>query len=85
MVLIMEITHTSDDLAEAYITIIPFVQAVVVLEAVVGSLGDYHWPAHARLHALGSTFYMLAFMLIYMFAGLLFAWRGKCRFRKNIF
>jgi hypothetical protein len=28
---------------------------------------------------------MAAAMLIYVFFGLLFAWRAKCRFRRNVF
>lgn len=87
MALSMEITHMGDDIVEGYITIIPFVQAVVVIEATVGSgLGSYNWPEMApKLDALQSTFYMLAFMLGYCFIGFLFAWRAKCLFRRNIF
>jgi ABC-type transport system involved in multi-copper enzyme maturation permease subunit len=88
MVLIMEIARTGDDLVEGYLNIIPFVQAVVVMEATAGSwnsLNVYHWPEMMRLGALGSTLFMLTLMLGYMVVGFLFAWRAKCRFRRNIF
>lgn len=87
MVLILEITRMGDDLIEAYCNAIPFVQAVVVMEATVASWGPvdvYRWP-QMRLDALEATLFMLAFMIGYIFLGFLFAWRAKCRFRRNIF
>jgi ABC-type transport system involved in multi-copper enzyme maturation permease subunit len=50
-----------------------------------GSLDfDVYWPS-GEMGIVASTFLMIVFMLSYMLAGLLFAWRAKCRFRKHIF
>jgi ABC-type transport system involved in multi-copper enzyme maturation permease subunit len=86
MVLIMEITRMGDDLVENYCNAIPFVQALVVMDATAhrGALGTFNWP-EGNFSALGSTFFMLAFMICYIFLGFLFAWRAKCQFRRNIF
>jgi len=88
MILVVEITHDGYDLAEAYIDTNPFVHAVIIMDAAVdwrGGLGSYYWPGLNSQDVFGSTIWMLFCMLGYMFAGLIFAWRAKCRFRRNIF
>ena len=87
MGIITGITRSSDDLVAGYCNIIPFVQGVVVMDATVGysyPIGYFPWPS-GNLNVVDSTFLMLAFMIAYMFVAFLFAWRAKCRFRRNIF
>ena len=47
----------------------------------------YSWPDSLGddATAAATTVRMLVFMIIYILAGVLFAWRAKCRFRRNIF
>jgi len=86
LALAAEIAHSGYDLVESYCNAIPFVQVVVVMDGTAGggSLGHFSWP-EGSFNALGSTFLMLAFMLVYMFIGFVLAWRAKCRLRRNIF
>jgi ABC-type transport system involved in multi-copper enzyme maturation permease subunit len=85
-------TRTSDNYAESYMNINPLVQGVVILEGSCGktrarkSAADlnYYW-ARGRKNAIESTNFLLCSMLGYTVIGSLFAWRAKCRFRRNIF
>ncbi len=71
--------------AETYSDTNPFLHAVVIINANTGaSGGNYTW-ASFHANAFMSTIWMLACLAGYTFVGLLFAWRAKCRFRKNIF
>jgi len=71
----------------------PFIQSGVIMEGAAGhsnarlSLAalNYDWPMPGR-HGVGATsLVMIASLVFYTFLGFLFAWRAKCRFRKNIF
>ena len=70
--------------AEAYMDTNPFLHAVVIIGANTNtSTGNYDWTSfHAN--PFMSTIWMLACLAGYTFLGLIFAWRAKCRFRKNI-
>ena len=65
----------------------PFVHAVVIIDATArsGGLGRYDWLEVGARNVSEATIWMLSCMLGYMFLGLLFAWRAKCRFRRNVF
>jgi len=90
--LVTAITY-EEELLEAYMSINPIVQAGVVADAGAGKYNagtpffalDYHWPNGETLHTTATTVILLTTMLGYGLAGLLFAWRAKCRFRRNIF
>jgi len=94
-----EITHESDDVVEAYVSTNPVVQAVVIMQGAGGrenawsnvSSLDYDWPHDYDdswldwNKATGTSTFLLITMLAYVCFGFLFAWRAKCRFRRNIF
>ncbi|MBW8038974.1 MAG: ABC transporter permease subunit [Planctomycetes bacterium] len=93
--LVATITYESDIL-EAYILTNPVVQTVVIMDGAGGSHNatrnlsrlNYEWPSPSgsNWNSIRSTTSILFItMLIYMSMGLLFAWRAKCRFRRNIF
>ena len=66
----------------------PFVHAVVIMQAAVDKGGSYGWFSLGRIDPIDgvrSTIWMLTCMTGYVSLGLLFAWRAKCRFRRNIF
>jgi len=70
----------------------PAVQAVVIMNGAGGERNartqlsglEYDWP-YRRLEIGPTTIVLFVTMVIYIFAGLVFAWRAKCRFRRNIF
>ena len=70
----------------------PAVQAVVIMNGAGGERNartqlsslEYDWP-YRRLEIGPTTIVLFVTMIIYIFAGLVFAWRAKCRFRRNIF
>ncbi|MHC4641981.1 MAG: hypothetical protein ACYS32_10075 [Planctomycetota bacterium] len=86
------ITRTSDNYAESYMNINPLFQGAVVLEGACGrrcalrsaTKLSYYW-VRGNKNAEESTNFLLSSMLGYMLIGSLFAWRAKCRFRRNIF
>jgi ABC-type transport system involved in multi-copper enzyme maturation permease subunit len=92
MLLFAGVTRTSDNYAESYMNINPLFQVVVILDGTCGrscarrSVTELHysWVRNGR-SAVESTGLLLSSMLGYMLIGSLFAWRAKCRFRKNIF
>ncbi len=86
----------NQDILESYISTNPVTQAVVIMNAAAGSRNgsaslsnlNYDWPHYYSgfwKSATGTTAFLFITMLIYMSLGALFAWRAKCRFRKNIF
>ncbi|MHC4617037.1 MAG: ABC transporter permease [Planctomycetota bacterium] len=87
LVIVTEVFHTSDDFAEAYMDTNPFVHPIAVMDGTAnnGNLSDYHWVGLHRLNLFESTCWMSLCMLAYIAIGLLFAWRAKCRLRRNIF
>lgn len=92
--LISQFTRDYDALG-AYVSANPVTQATVIMSGAGGrwnaraglSSLDYNWPSpNNNWHKVGpATGILLVYMLIYMSAGFLFAWRAKCRFRRNIF
>jgi ABC-type transport system involved in multi-copper enzyme maturation permease subunit len=92
MLLYSAMTRTSDNYAEGYMNINPLFQGAVVLEGTCGrrraqrSVAElnYYW-LRGNKNAIESTNFLLCSMLGYMLIGSLFAWRAKCRFRRNIF
>jgi len=80
------ITH-SNDLAEDYMDTNPFVHAVVSIDATAGKSAPsgYWWLGSRGGQVFDATVWMLSCMAVYVSLGLLFAWRAKCRFRRNIF
>jgi len=92
MVLFAQATHTSDNYFECYMNINPLIQGVIILDGTCGKRHaqrsvtelHYQWIRKDR-SAVESTGLFLSSMLGYMLIGSLFAWRAKCRFRRNIF
>jgi ABC-type transport system involved in multi-copper enzyme maturation permease subunit len=89
----VSIINNETDFLEAYILANPVVQTVVIMEGAGGSYNatrnlpslDYDWPSGSGYNVWSTTSILLITMLIYMSMGLLFAWRAKCCFRRNIF
>jgi len=81
-----------DDVSGAYMSSNPVVQAVVIMYGAGGERNArtqlsslrYNWP-YKNLRIGPTTTVLFVTMLIYIFAGLIFAWRAKRRFRRNIF
>lgn len=82
-----EVRYIDNDLAEIYMDTNPLVHAFAVMDGTVkrGHAGDYDWIQGHNLTAFESTIWMLICMVCYMFLGYMFAWRAKCRVRRNIF
>lgn len=87
--IIADFAHSSDDFAEAYMNTNPLIHTIVIMEATADGrpvkIGDYHWIGSGSTDFLESMSWMLACMLGYIFIGIIFAWRAKCRVRRNIF
>ncbi|MHC4645356.1 MAG: ABC transporter permease [Planctomycetota bacterium] len=87
LVLVLEAIGGSEDLIECYMDTNPFVHAIVVMDGTAGrgSVHDYHWVSFHNLNVFESTCWMFFCMLGYICVGFLFAWRAKCRIRRNVF
>ncbi|MHC4331624.1 MAG: hypothetical protein ACYSWW_26260, partial [Planctomycetota bacterium] len=78
---------------EAYVSANPAVQAGIIMRGAGGEWNaraklsqlNYHWDNSDWNKASTTTGVFSVYMLIYLFVGLVFAWRAKCRFRRNIF
>jgi len=87
------ITTNEDDFLEAYIIANPVLQAAVIMYGAGGNYNatrslsrlNYEWPSGGGYNVWYTTSVLLITMLIYMSIGLFFAWRAKCRLRRNIF
>lgn len=86
-------TFTHDEsIVGAYLSANPIVQAGVIVQGAAIShssyLGlsvlEYRWP-FINLGFASTTFVLLVISLVYISLGVLFGWRAKCRFRRNIF
>jgi hypothetical protein len=86
-------TFTHDEsIVGAYLLANPIVQAGVIVQGAAIShssyLGlsvlEYRWP-FINLGFASTTFVLLVVSLVYISLGVLFGWRAKCRFRRNIF
>ena len=86
MTVAAEIANFSESYVDLYCNSIPFVQAVVVMDLTASGTLEYtaHWPSW-DMNFLVSTLLMLAFMMVNVIAGLLFAWGAKSIFRRKIF
>jgi ABC-2 type transport system permease protein len=75
------------ELAEAYFDTVPFVHIGVVMDATIGASGlhDYNWAALDNMGSAQSTLWLLFCMAGYMSLAFIFAWRARCRLRRNIF
>ncbi len=90
--LVATITH-EDNILETYISANPVLQAFVIMFGAGGSYNatrslshlNYEWPSGSDYNVWYTTRILLITMLIYISMGLLFAWRAKCRLRRNIF
>jgi len=82
------INHDIRPLTETCMDMHPFVHAVVIMQAAVDKRGSYGWFSFGSIDPIDgvrSTVWMLICMAGYVSLGSLFAWRAKCRFRRNIF
>ena len=90
--LVATITH-DDDILWTYISANPVMQAFVIMNGAGGNYNatrslsrlNYEWPSSSDYNVWSTTSILLITMLIYVSIGLFFAWRAKCRFRRNIF
>ena len=75
------------DVVGSYLDTNPFVHLVVIIVATTsrGGRNDYYWLEYGGRRVLAATIWILICMLGYMLLGFLFAWRAKCRLRRNIF
>ena len=90
--LVSVITHdydVIDDLVSAN----PAAQLVILMDGAGGKWNaragfsnlNFNWPDSSWHKVWPTTGLVLIYMLIYIVAGVLFAWRAKCRFRRNVF
>ena len=80
---------------ETYLSANPAIQAVVVMNGAGGASNartklprlNYDWPRRSNdwRRVWNTTGVLIVCMLIYVSVGFLFAWRAKCRFRRNVF
>lgn len=85
-------THDYDTVREL-VSANPAAELVVLMEGAGGSFNartdisklNYEWPDNSLRKIWPTTGLVLVYMLIYTAAGVLFAWRAKCRFRRNVF
>jgi ABC-type transport system involved in multi-copper enzyme maturation permease subunit len=85
---LMGIIMREGDFVEAYMDTNPFVHAAVIMDATANSgsaLSRYNWIGFGNQDVVESTSWILACMAGYISIGAFFAWRAKCRFRRNIF
>jgi ABC-type transport system involved in multi-copper enzyme maturation permease subunit len=90
--LVSVFTHDYDTVREL-VSANPAAQLVVIMEGAGGSFNartdisklNYDWPDNSLRKVWPTTGLVLIYMLIYTAAGVIFAWRAKCRFRRNVF
>ncbi|HCO95673.1 MAG TPA: hypothetical protein DIU00_17295 [Phycisphaerales bacterium] len=83
----MPLTIEARRVVEACLDTNPFVQTVSIMSATTpdGMVQNYSWPGFGYMNAAETTVWLLACMIGYILLSLLFAWRAKHRFRRNIF
>ena len=90
------ISRDKVEVYEAYVSANPVVQASTIMAGAAGrrnakmklSRLEYSWPPSPTIHGekiQSTTAILMITTLIYISAGFLFAWRAKCRLRRNIF
>ena len=74
-------------MSQDYLDTNPVVHAGTIVEATIGEsrLRNFYWVGLGRRDASGTATWMLTCVGVYALAGLLFAWRAKCRLRRHIF
>jgi ABC-type transport system involved in multi-copper enzyme maturation permease subunit len=85
-------THDYDTVREL-VSANPAAQLVTLMDGAGGSFNartdisklNYRWPDNSLRKIWPTTGLVLIYMLIYTAAGVIFAWRAKCRFRHNVF
>ncbi len=90
--LVSVFTHDYDVVGDL-VSANPAAQLVILMEGAGGSFNaragfsnlTFAWPDSSWHKVWPTTGLVLIYMLIYTVAGVLFAWRAKCRFRRNVF
>jgi ABC-type transport system involved in multi-copper enzyme maturation permease subunit len=90
--LVSVFTHDYDVVGEL-VSANPAAQLVILMDGAGGSWNaraglsnlNFGWPDSSWRKVWPTTGLVLIYMLIYTVAGVLFAWRAKCRFRRNVF
>jgi len=90
--LVSVFTHDYDAVREL-VSANPAAQLVTLMDGAGGSFNartdlsklNYQWPDNSLRKIWSTTGLVIIYMLIYTAAGVLFAWRAKCRFRRNVF
>jgi len=91
---IVSTINREDRVFGTYLSTNPVIQASTIMGGAGGERNaktklfglEYNWPPSRHSEDIYSTTgILLVTMLIYISVGLLFAWRAKCRFRRNIF
>ena len=90
--LVSVFTHDYDTVGEL-VSANPAAQLVILMDGAGGSFNartklsnlNFEWPDNSLRKVWPTTGLVLIYMLIYTSAGVLFVWRAKCRFRRNVF
>jgi ABC-type transport system involved in multi-copper enzyme maturation permease subunit len=87
---IIGLMNNRSDIGEVCVLANPMVQSIVIMLGTVGEAHDglqqlrFEWPFGNE--GFGFTMcVLLVNMGIHVLVGALFAWRAKCRFRRNVF
>jgi len=86
------LTHDYD-IVNDLVSANPAAQISILMEGVGGKWNaqadfsklNFNWPDSSWHKAWPTTGLVIIYMLIYTAAGVLFGWRAKCRFRRNVF
>ena len=90
--LVSVFTHDYD-VVKDLVSANPAAQLVILMDGAGGRWNaraglsnlNFGWPGSSWHKVWPTTGLVLIYMLIYTVAGVLFAWRAKCRFRRNVF
>jgi len=86
--------NREDNVFGTYLSSNPVIQATTIMGGAGGERNaktklsslEYNWPPSMNSEGIYMTnSILLATTLMYISVGLLFAWRAKCRFRRNVF
>ena len=74
-------------MSQDYLDTNPVVHAGTIMDATAGrtTLKGFDWIGLGCYDVSKATTWMLTCTGVYVLAGLLFAWRAKCRLRRKIF
>jgi ABC-type transport system involved in multi-copper enzyme maturation permease subunit len=90
--LVSVFTHDYDAV-ENLVSANPAAQIAILMNGAGGSFNartglsnlNFPWPDSSWRRVWPTTSLVLIYMLLYTVAGVLFGWRAKCRFRRNVF